>query len=38
VLTPTNLYEQGQFSVNGQDPDANYFLEVGTGSENEDSE
>ena len=26
VLTPTNLYEQGQFSVNGQRPDANYFL------------
>jgi hypothetical protein len=26
VLTPTNLFEQGQFSVNGQRPDANYFL------------
>jgi len=26
VLTPTNLYEQGQLSVNGQGPDANYFL------------
>jgi hypothetical protein len=26
VLTPTNLYEQGQFSVNGQRADANYFL------------
>jgi hypothetical protein len=26
VLTPANLYEQGQFSVNGQRPDANYFL------------
>src|SRR5580658_6178373 len=26
VLTPTNFYEQGQFSVNGQHPDANYFL------------
>jgi len=26
VLTPTNTYEQGQFSVNGQRPDANYFL------------
>ena len=26
VLTPTNFYEQGQFSVNGQRPDANYFL------------
>jgi outer membrane receptor protein involved in Fe transport len=25
VLTPANLYEQGQFSVNGQRPDANYF-------------
>jgi hypothetical protein len=26
VLTPSNIYEQGQFSVNGQRPDANYFL------------
>jgi carboxypeptidase family protein/TonB-dependent receptor-like protein len=26
VLTPTNSIEQGQFSVNGQRPDANYFL------------
>jgi hypothetical protein len=26
VLTPTNFYEEGQFSVNGQRPDANYFL------------
>jgi hypothetical protein len=26
VLTPTNLFEEGQFSVNGQRPDANYFL------------
>ncbi len=26
VLTPTNAYEGGQFSVNGQRPDANYFL------------
>jgi hypothetical protein len=26
VLTPTNQYQQGQFSVNGQRPDANYFL------------
>lgn len=26
VLTPTNLYEQGQFSVNGQYPDANCLL------------
>jgi Carboxypeptidase regulatory-like domain/TonB dependent receptor-like, beta-barrel len=25
VLVPTNSYEQGQFSVNGQRPDANYF-------------
>jgi hypothetical protein len=26
VLTPTSLAEQGQFSVNGQRPDANYFM------------
>ena len=26
VLTPSSFYEQGQFSVNGQRPDANYFL------------
>src|SRR5271166_966148 len=26
VLTPSNFTEQGQFSVNGQRPDANYFL------------
>ena len=26
VLTPANFYEQGQFSVNGQRPDANYFM------------
>ena len=26
VLTPANRYEQGQFSVNGQRPDANYFM------------
>jgi hypothetical protein len=26
VLTPANQYEGGQFSVNGQRPDANYFL------------
>ena len=26
VLTPANFREQGQFSVNGQRPDANYFL------------
>src|SRR5262249_34105238 len=26
VLVPTNFFEQGQFSVNGQRPDANYFM------------
>ena len=26
VLTPANGYEQGQFAVNGQRPDANYFM------------
>ena len=26
VLVPTNFHEQGQFSVNGQRPDANYFM------------
>src|SRR5271165_1880572 len=26
VLTPANIYEQGRFSVNGQRPDANYFM------------
>jgi len=26
VLIPANSYEQGQFSVNGQRPDANYFM------------
>jgi len=26
VLTPSNAQEQGQFSVNGQRPDANYFM------------
>ncbi len=26
VLTPANQYDQGQFSVNGQRPDANYVL------------
>ncbi|MGD0134350.1 MAG: TonB-dependent receptor, partial [Bryobacteraceae bacterium] len=26
VLTPSNFQDQGQFSVNGQRPDANYFL------------
>src|SRR4029077_5192843 len=25
VLTPTSLFDQGQFSVNGQRTDANYF-------------
>jgi len=40
VLTPANQYEVGQFSVNGQRPDANYFLvdgvsaNVGSGSGN----
>ena len=33
VLTPANGYEQGQFSVNGQRPDANYFM-VDGGSAN----
>jgi hypothetical protein len=32
VLTPSNFYEQGQFSVNGQRPDANYFLVDGVGA------
>ena len=26
VLTPTNNFEQGQFTANGQRPDANYFM------------
>ena len=26
VLTPSNTFEMGQFSVNGQRPDANYFM------------
>ena len=26
VLIPSNFHEQGQFSVNGQRPDANYFM------------
>src|SRR5271157_4967723 len=26
VLAPSSIYEQGQFSVNSQRPDANYFL------------
>ena len=40
ALTPANQYEQGQFSVNGQRPDANYFLvdgvsaNLGSGSSN----
>jgi hypothetical protein len=40
VLTPSNFYEQGQFSVNGQHPDANYFTvdgvsaNLGTSSSN----
>jgi hypothetical protein len=40
VLTPANTYEQGQFSVNGQRPDANYFVvdgvsaNLGSGSGN----
>jgi hypothetical protein len=40
VLTTANTYEQGQFSVNGQRPDANYFLvdgvsaNLGSGSGN----
>ena len=38
VLAPTTTYEQGQFSVNGQRPDTNYFTvdgasaNVGTGA------
>src|SRR5271165_6559145 len=40
VLVPNNFYEQGQFSVNGQRPDANYFTvdgvsaNLGTSSSN----
>jgi hypothetical protein len=26
VLVPSNFFEEGQFSVNGQRPDANYFM------------
>src|SRR5207245_7560718 len=26
VLVPNNFFEEGQFSMNGQRPDANYFL------------
>src|SRR5215469_3558863 len=26
VLTPVSLFDQGQFSINGQRPDANYFM------------
>ncbi len=32
VLTPSNFYDQGQFSVNGQRPDANYFTVDGVGA------
>src|ERR1700685_2516838 len=32
VLTPANNYEGGQFSVNGQHPDANYFTVDGVGA------
>ena len=32
VLTPANSYEGGQFSVNGQRPDANYFMVDGVGA------
>jgi hypothetical protein len=32
VLTVSNFYEQGQFSVNGQRPDANYFTVDGVGA------
>jgi len=32
VLTPSNFQEQGQFSVNGQRPDANYFTVDGVGA------
>jgi hypothetical protein len=29
VLAASNFYEQGQFDMNGQHPDANYFLVAG---------
>ena len=32
VLVQTNFYEQGQFSVDGQRPDANYFMVDGVGA------
>ena len=32
ALTVSNFYEQGQFSVNGQRPDANYFMVDGVGA------
>jgi hypothetical protein len=32
VLTAANFQDQGQFSVNGQRPDANYFLVDGVGA------
>src|SRR5215468_8458260 len=32
VLTPSNFQEQGQFSVNGQRPDANYLTVDGVGA------
>ena len=28
VLVPNNFFEEGQFSVNGQRPDANYFMSL----------
>jgi len=32
VLTPTNQLDRGQFSVNGQRPDGNYFMIDGVGA------
>jgi hypothetical protein len=32
VLTASNFFEQGQFSVNGQRPDDNYFMVDGVGA------
>ena len=32
VLIPSNFFEEGQFSVNGQRPDANYFTVDGVAS------
>jgi hypothetical protein len=37
VLVSTNFYDQGQFSVNGQRPDANYFLVDGVSANAETS-